>query len=37
MSAYFQEMAALLSAGAPDPAKMKETMLRHGLIPAPVA
>jgi len=22
-----------LSAGAPDPAKMKETMLRYGLIP----
>ncbi|SRR6266480_1950382 len=30
---YFREMAALLSAGAPDPAKMKETMLRYGLIP----
>jgi hypothetical protein len=28
-------MAELLSAGAPDPAKMKETMLRYGLIPAP--
>jgi quercetin dioxygenase-like cupin family protein len=34
---YFEEMAALLSAGTPDPARMKETMLRHGLIPAPVA
>jgi quercetin dioxygenase-like cupin family protein len=34
---YFKEMAALLSAGAPDPAKMKEAMLRHGLIPAPTA
>jgi hypothetical protein len=28
-------MAALLAAGAPDPAKMKEIMLRHGLHPAP--
>jgi quercetin dioxygenase-like cupin family protein len=35
---YFTEMAALLSAGAPpDPAKMKETMLRYGLVPAPAA
>jgi quercetin dioxygenase-like cupin family protein len=35
---YFKEMAALLSAGAPpDPAKMKETMLRYGLVPAPPA
>ena len=33
--AYFREMAALLVGGAPDPAKMKETMLRYGLIPAP--
>src|SRR5216684_4339898 len=32
---YFRDMAELLSAGAPDPAKMKETMLRYGLIPAP--
>ena len=31
---YFREMAALLSTGAPDPAKMKEIMLRYGLIPA---
>ena len=31
---YFKDMAELLSAGAPDPAKMKETMLRYGLIPA---
>jgi hypothetical protein len=23
-----------LSSGAPDPAKMKETMLRYGLVPA---
>ncbi len=34
---YFVEMAALLSAGTPDPARMKETMLRYGLIPAPPA
>ena len=32
---YFKEMAALLSAGTPDAAKMKETMLRYGLIPVP--
>lgn len=32
---YFKEMAALLVGGSPDPAKMKETMLRYGLIPAP--
>src|SRR6202022_3781713 len=32
---YFKDIAKLLSAGAPDPAKMKETMLRYGLIPAP--
>ncbi len=36
-SGYFREMAALLTSGAPDPAKMKETMLRHGLVPAPPA
>lgn len=30
---YFKEMAALLSAGTPDPAKMKETMLHYGLVP----
>jgi quercetin dioxygenase-like cupin family protein len=35
--AYFREMAALLASGAPDPAEMKETMLRHGLVPAPGA
>jgi hypothetical protein len=28
-------MAKLLTGGAPDPAKMKETMLRYGLIPVP--
>ena len=32
---YFREIAALLAGGAPDPAKMKEIMLRHGLVPAP--
>jgi quercetin dioxygenase-like cupin family protein len=31
--AYFRDMAALLSGGAPDPARMKETMLRYGLVP----
>ena len=30
---YFRDMAGLLSAGTPDPAKMRETMLRYGLIP----
>ncbi|QOZ33568.1 cupin domain-containing protein [Bradyrhizobium sp. CCBAU 53421] len=30
---YFREMAALLAGGTPDPAKMKETMLRYGLVP----
>jgi hypothetical protein len=34
---YFREMATLLSAGAPNPALMKETMLRYGLVPAPPA
>lgn len=34
---YFREIAALLATGAPDPAKMKETMLRHGLVPVPSA
>jgi quercetin dioxygenase-like cupin family protein len=32
---YFKDMTSLLAASAPDPAKMKETMLRYGLIPAP--
>lgn len=31
--AYFREMAALVEGGRPDPAVMKETMLRHGLVP----
>ena len=35
--AYFREMAALLAEGPPDPERMKATMLRHGLIPAPGA
>jgi quercetin dioxygenase-like cupin family protein len=34
---YFREMAGLLDGGAPDPVKMKETMLRYGLVPAPGA
>lgn len=33
--AYFREIAALLSSGTPDLAKMKETMLRYGLVPVP--
>jgi mannose-6-phosphate isomerase-like protein (cupin superfamily) len=32
---YFREIAALLAGGAPDPAEMKDIMLRHGLHPAP--
>ena len=32
---YFREIAGLVAAGAPDPARMRETMLRHGLVPAP--
>jgi len=35
--AYFRDIAALLKGGAPDPAKMKDVMLRYGLIPAPGA
>lgn len=31
---YFREIAALAAGGAPDPVRMRETMLRHGLIPA---
>jgi hypothetical protein len=30
-------MAALVEGGAPDPAKMKEIMLRYGLVPVPGA
>jgi quercetin dioxygenase-like cupin family protein len=33
--AYFRDVAALITAGAPDPARLKETMPRHGLVPAP--
>jgi quercetin dioxygenase-like cupin family protein len=32
---YFREIAAVLASGAPDPVKMKEIMLRYGLIPVP--
>jgi quercetin dioxygenase-like cupin family protein len=33
---FFKDMAAIINAGGPpDVAKMKETMLRHGLVPAP--
>ena len=35
--AYFREVAALLAQGAPDLTKLRETMLRHGLVPVPVA
>ncbi len=32
---YFDEIAALVNAGGPpDPAKVNEIMLRHGLVPA---
>ena len=34
---YFREFAALLAGGTPDPTKMKETMLRHGLVPVPAS
>ena len=33
--AYFREMASLFANSAPDPADIKQTMLRHGLVPAP--
>jgi quercetin dioxygenase-like cupin family protein len=36
-TAYFREMAAFLSQDTPDPTKLKETMLRYGLIPVPPA
>lgn len=35
--AYFREIAALVAGGAPDPARMREIMLRYGLVPAPSA
>lgn len=31
---YFRELAALVAAGRPDPAEVREIMLRHGLVPA---
>lgn len=31
---YFRELAALVAAGPPDAAKLREIMLRHGLVPA---
>jgi quercetin dioxygenase-like cupin family protein len=34
---YFREVAALLSIEPPDLLKMKEIMLRHGLVPVPGA
>ena len=30
---YFRDIGELLAGGAPDPTKMKEIMLRYGLIP----
>jgi quercetin dioxygenase-like cupin family protein len=30
---YFRELAALIAAGPPDEAKVREIMLRHGLVP----
>jgi quercetin dioxygenase-like cupin family protein len=32
---YFQEIAALVAGGRPDPDAIKATMLRHGLVPVP--
>jgi quercetin dioxygenase-like cupin family protein len=32
---YFREMATLLASSAPDLVRMKETMLRYGLVPVP--
>lgn len=31
---YFRELAALIAVGPPDEAKVREIMLRHGLVPA---
>ena len=31
---YFRELAALIVAGQPDPAEIREIMRRHGLVPA---
>jgi quercetin dioxygenase-like cupin family protein len=33
--AYFRDIAALVTGGPPDPARMAEVMRRHGLIPVP--
>jgi quercetin dioxygenase-like cupin family protein len=35
--AYFREMAVLSAGGAPDLSKMRETMLRYGLVPVPLS
>jgi len=35
--AYFREIAALVASEVPDLAKLKETMLRYGLVPVPSA
>lgn len=34
-SQFFKDIAKQWGGGEPDPAKMKETMLRYGLIPVP--
>ncbi|WP_207485890.1 cupin domain-containing protein [Arenibaculum pallidiluteum] len=34
-AAYFREVAGLIAAGVPDPARMTEVMLRYGLVPVP--
>jgi quercetin dioxygenase-like cupin family protein len=34
---YFREIAELAASGAPDPARMKAVMLKHGLVPVPPA
>jgi quercetin dioxygenase-like cupin family protein len=31
---YFRELAALVAAGPPDETRVREIMLRHGLVPA---
>ena len=33
---YFREVAALAVSGPPDPTRMKEVMLRYGLVPVPL-
>jgi quercetin dioxygenase-like cupin family protein len=32
---YFREIAAMLAEGQSDPVKLKDIMLRHGLVPVP--